>query len=219
MARFSIRQQWQFESGAVLAPERYDPMRERAAAGVPISALATLVNEQLNPRRPSDLPPVLVLDTGDASEGVISASRSAVKVASVGSNKKLVRPGDVIISRLRPYLRQIAYVDPDLFRRPLSEGVVAVSTEFFVLRSPDSSSLGFLVPFLLSAHVQRLLAASQEGGHHPRVNQTVLEGLIVPEPFLGRREDISREVVDAVARARNATLALRSLIVGVEDAS
>ncbi len=32
---------------------------------------------------------------------------------SINKNKKILRKGDVIISRLTPYLRQVAYVDED----------------------------------------------------------------------------------------------------------
>ena len=68
-------------------------------------------------------------------------------------------PGDVIISRLRPYLRQVAFVDSDIRGYELSATILC-STEFFVLRAIEQESIAFLVPFLLSQSTQQVLAAS-----------------------------------------------------------
>ena len=72
--------------------------------------------------------------------------------------------GDLVVSRLRPYLRQIALVHPSAVAH--AEGrPLALSTEFYVLAPRvDGEDLAFLVPFLLSADVQRALAGAQEGG-------------------------------------------------------
>lgn len=215
MARFSAREFWQLDSGIVLAPERYDPLREAGGEGKKLGSLVSIVSEQLDPRRSSCASRILVLDTGDAGEGIVRVSRSPVEQQEVGSNKKLVKAGDVIISRLRPYLRQVAFVDDGLFEEPISEGIVAVSTEFFVLRRIDQGSVAFLVPFLLSHQVQQVLAASQEGGHHPRVNQQTLERLVVPDAILARREATSLAVTTAVANTRRASLQLRELVAAV----
>ena len=80
--------------------------------------------------------------------------------------KKIIKAGDVIISRLRPYLKQVAFVDKVLCEHYDS---VLCSTEYFVLRSKDQHiSIAFIVPVLLSREVQNMLISSQEGGHHPR---------------------------------------------------
>ena len=100
--------------------------------------------------------------------------------------------GDVLISRLRPYLRQVAYVDRTI--PVLSEAALLCSTEFFVLRSVDQQSIAFLVPFLLSVQVQRVLAASQEGGHHPRVRESTLLTLPLPSSLLETRAATSSAV-------------------------
>lgn len=52
-----------------------------------------------------------------------------------------MRKGDVIISRLRPYLRQVAYVDED------RKEILGASTEFFVIRARNNESIAYLVPF------------------------------------------------------------------------
>ena len=78
------------------------------------------------------------------------------------------------------------------------------SSEFYVLESKDGSSIAFLVPFLLSQRVQSVLAASQEGGHHPRFNERTLKSLPIPAFLLERRVELSTIVEHAVAQARQA---------------
>ena len=92
----------------------------------------------------------------------------------------LIRPRQVVISRLRPYLRQVAWVDAGLLAEQTPGTELICSTEFFVLESVGSASVAFLVPFLLSLPIQAVLAAAQAGGHHPRFNERTLMTLPIP---------------------------------------
>jgi hypothetical protein len=203
MAVISIRWTSQLDEGFVLSPERYDPRtRQNASAsteGRTISELANLSRETLLPQKAGAGLRYVVLDTGDAKNGIISL-KVADDHTAVGSAKKVLKSGDVIISRLRPYLRQVGLVDEDLARL----GIVIASTEFYVLRPKDGKSIAYLVAFLLSDIVQQVLAASQEGGHHPRVPEKNLLGLVVPAALLGERDRLSHAVEDATLAARRA---------------
>jgi restriction endonuclease S subunit len=119
----------------------------------------------------------------------------------VGSSKKVVKQGDVIISRLRPYLRQVAFVDGGLVPPDVT---ILCSTEFFVIRSVDDQSISFLAPYLLSSAVQTALAAAQEGGHHPRFSPSVLNGLYLPVELIAERASVSATVEEAAAALRTA---------------
>lgn len=198
MAQAAVRSAAALEPGWVLAPERYDPRLTTAAPGVPLAELAGVVREHVSPGR-AGAGPYLVVDTGDAQEGVLlpPAGRAPVPGAALGSAKKAARPGDVLISRLRPYLRQVALVDAEL-----TDAALVCSTEFYVLRPRGRESIGFLVAFLLSAPAQERLAAAQEGGHHPRVRQDALEALVVPDAVLAARAELSHAVERAVAQSR-----------------
>ena len=200
MAQAAVRSSAALDPGWVLAPERYDPRLAAGAPGVALGELAEIVREHVSPER-APAGSFLVLDTGDAQEGVLlpPAARAPVPGAALGSAKKTARPGDVLISRLRPYLRQVALVDEGL-----TDAVVACSTEFYVLRAREDRSIAFLVAFLLSAPVQQRLAAAQEGGHHPRFRQDALEALVVPDAVLAARDALSADVERAVAQARDA---------------
>lgn len=189
------------EIGEVLSPERYDPRRKLGSSKRLLSDLVDVVRDSLEPEKASATTNVVVLDTGHADRGMLRAIGPAQPARKVGSVKKFVKPGDVIISRLRPYLRQVAWVD-----EVVPMGVqLACSTEFFVLRAKtEGESVAFLVPFLLSAPVHRVLCAAQEGGHHPRFNQQTLEGLSIPDQVFKKRGEISSRVEAAVHAAREA---------------
>lgn len=196
--------------GHVLTPVRYDPIRLEGL-GVALGSLVDLVRDPLDPRRhgASGGERFVVLDTGHACDGIVFHRQAPVPGGEVGSLKYLLQPGDVIISRLRPYLRQVAWMDPGLFSDP---GVaLACSTEFYVLRG---QGMAWLVPFLLSPPVQAILAAAQEGGHHPRFNRETLLGLKVPPAWMREAPCIAARVERCIQQVRRARMELDQLMLG-----
>lgn len=127
----------------VLAPERFDPRRAVTVAGARrLGELVEVVSDTVDARAlPADAP-VLVLDTGHAWEGLVLARHAPVTARDLGSAKRRLAPGDVIISRLRPYLRQVAFVDDGLFARAPGGNLVVASTEFYVLRRRGGRGAG-----------------------------------------------------------------------------
>jgi len=212
MAQSTVISVARLDAGLILAPERYDPRRSSPSCpGVPIGELAQIIGDTVAPALSGGNMPALILDTGDAQEGVIRATKRYQTLADIGSAKKRVQPGDVIISRLRPYLRQVAFVDAAIFTHSGKPAEVVCSTEFYVLRARDEHSFAFVVPFLLSAPVQKQLAAAQEGGHHPRFNHNALRAIVVPASLLELRNPVSAEVERAVTMFRQSEQALIGL--------
>ncbi|MBX3227637.1 MAG: hypothetical protein KIT84_14880 [Labilithrix sp.] len=185
----------------VLAPERY--LAEASAGeGIPLSDLVTVRTEQA--------PPGVVLDTTHAKDGLLDVTGALRSPATAKSTKRAVHPGDVIVSRLRPYLRQIAFVHPAALaqaKRPL-----AVSSEFFVLAPRGDDPIAFLVPFLLGERAQSVLAAAQEGGHHPRVPRESLLALRVPAGLVATRNESSKAVVRALDEVYRANARWNALL-------
>ena len=210
MARHALVSVADLAAGMVLAPERYDPARRPAVSdGRPLAELVTLVRDNMRPAvDDSDPRSCLLFDTGDAQSGFLHTSRAPLAAQDLGSSKRLIQPGDVLISRLRPYLRQVAWVDPQLLTGDFQ---LCCSTEFYALRARDGQGIAFLVPWLLSAPIQAALAAAQEGGHHPRFDRSALLELPVADRWLSRREALSEEVVAAVASMRMGRLRLAAL--------
>lgn len=192
----------------VLAPERHVALAQRGD-GVPLGELVEERSERIDPT-PAER--VVVLDTSHARDGILDVAGALRDRAGAKSAKKRALAGDLVVSRLRPYLRQIALVHPRAIAaadgRPL-----ALSTEFYVLapRAPDQD-LAFLVPYLLAPLTQELLAGAQEGGHHPRVPRSSLFALRVPRPLVRTRAKMSRAVTGALGDYYDASASLRALL-------
>jgi type I restriction enzyme M protein len=182
--------------GVTFAPERHLATRLLGGDGVPLSSL---VAERAERVVPGELEGSVVFDTTHAREGLLDV-RAALRASEAPSSaKKLVRPGDLLVSRLRPYLRQIAFVHPALIEECAGRAM-ACSTEFYVL-SPTTTgeSLAFLLPWLLGADAQAVLAAAQEGGHHPRVPRETLLALRIPIARIRARRAVSGRVERGIA--------------------
>lgn len=177
----------------VLAPER-QLLAARGASGI---ALGELVVERSERARPEDTDGAVVLDTTHARDGLLDvrgAMRDAVRPKSA---KKVARAGDLIVSRLRPYLRQIALVHPAALAMA-PHGRICVSMEFYVLAPARGEPLGWLLPLLLGRGAQEALADAQEGGHHPRVPKASLFAVRLPRVAASARAETSRAVHEAL---------------------
>ena len=165
-----------------LAPERWDPRRLVENTGPTLAEFFQAATDRISPTRVRL--DALVLDCGHAFEGAILV-KGGKPNRNAKSTKTSLRPGDVIVSRLRPYLRQVALIDNALFHsgdRSLSRQVVC-SAEFCVIRTIDENGAepACIIPYLLSEGVQDIFAAAQSGGHHPRITTELI--LSLPWPF------------------------------------
>jgi type I restriction enzyme M protein len=207
--RHVVRTLAELGDDVTLAPERHRSTDLSRGEGVPLSEL---VLERADRVVEGALEKAVVFDTTHARDGLLDV-RAAMRAAEPpSSGKKLVRPGDLLVSRLRPYLRQIAYAHPALATESGGR-TMACSTEFYVLapRAPNES-LAFLLPWLLGDEVQAILAAAQEGGHHPRVPRETLLALRVPTGRLRLRAGVSRRVERGIAHLLTARRGLARLI-------
>jgi len=216
MALISIRSRSRLDSPVILAPERYDPRRELDTKGGEVIELGEIIISVKKMVKPSmDVGQCLVLDTSDVREGIVIARKQPTVSAKIGSTKKELRHGDVIISRLRPYLRQVAFVDEEIPN--VHNAQILCSTEFFVLRPIDDLSIAFLVPFLLSRKIQGVLKASQEGGHHPRFIESALLTLPIPKKLLSQRTRISEAVKNSIQMYRASEKIIADMVGKSDD--
>ncbi|MBW4619023.1 MAG: hypothetical protein KME17_06655 [Cyanosarcina radialis HA8281-LM2] len=217
MALISIKSRARLASPVILAPERYDPRRKldtKRDEAIELGEIVISVRKMVQPS--TDIGQCFVLDTSDVREGIVIARKQPVVSREIGSAKKEVKPGDVIISRLRPYLRQVAFVDEDIPN--VKNSRILCSTEFFILRSIDDLSVAFLMPFLLSTKIQDVLKASQEGGHHPRFIESALLTLPIPKKLLSQRTTISEVVKNSIQMYRASEKAIADMIEKSDDA-
>jgi len=197
-----------------LAPERHHAaglLAGKDGAADPLGAIVEERGERVIDRA---LAGAIVLDTTHAKDGLVDVA-AAARAGAASSAKKRAREGDLLVSRLRPYLRQIALVTRDV-ARACGDRPIACSTEFYVLRPRASgASLAFLLPWLLGDEVQEVLAAAQEGGHHPRVPRATLLALPVPRAPAKRRAASSAEIERALADVYRAHAALARALTRV----
>lgn len=173
----------------------------------PLSAYVTPVREMVLPETVIAHPKVLNFDVSAAAHPVIDDSSTTVD--EFDSAKKRFRPGDVVISRLRHYLRQIAVV------RTSGEAMALGSSEFIVLRGDDELlPPEALVLFLRSRPVQTILEYSQDGSHHPRFSDEDLLTIPVPPMLL----KIAPQLVQAVRSAHAARREAQSLLARAQHA-
>lgn len=144
-------------------------------------------------------------DLTAALEPVLDDSAETMPAAEIGSTKKKFQAGDVVISRLRSYLREIAVVRT-------SPTIAAVgSSEFIVLR-PRENAKSKLTPetlliYLRSLPVQTILKWSQDGSAHPRFDEDDLLAIPVPDSVVRIAPKIDALVNEALtARAETAHL-------------
>ena len=194
-----------FDVESVWSPERYSPQRARQNAanqnGVPLASLVTLKKETFNPAgKLKSSQRYVVLDTNHAYEGRLQFRGQPVAIDEVGSIKRPLHDGLIIVSRLRTYLRQIALIDDAFIERYGAE--LLCSSEFYVIAPLNGEDIAFLVPFLLSPEVQKIFASAEEGGHHPRIHADVLMGLVVPTEIVKLRAELSERFRSALSRIR-----------------
>ena len=181
----------------ILTPERYNPKRRMdfvdENTGVPLSEVVAISNTIITAKK-TNQNVYYPINTSDAMGGYLNIPNAPERL---NSNKKELHYGDVIISRLRPYLRQVAYVDIEPH-----DGTYAASTEFYVLKSISNESIAYLVPFLLCDEVQTVFVNSVEGSQHPRFKEEDLLNLIIPRALYDRRNEISADVKKALKHYR-----------------
>ena len=179
-----------------LSPEHWlaNETASQLVAGTPLSMIVQSVAQTQVP--PEDAR--FVLDTGNAREGLLDVTILGNPVSGRTSAKKIVRDGDVIISRLRPYLRQVTFIPPGTCEL-LGVDQLYCSTEFFVLRAlEEGRNIAGLVAWLLSEPIQDMLTAAATGGHHPRISVDLLLNSPIEDRYLGL--DVSERVTTILRR-------------------
>ena len=181
-------------------PEYYQPAKWnvlRALAAMPGKPLEEHFRSVKKLWQPAEQPPSAIVrnyDLNDALTPFLDDTTPTAEAGEIKSTKKRFEPGDLVVSRLRSYLKEISVVLP-------SQGAPLVgSTEFIVLRSrkTDLSAEALLV-FLRSAPVQTVLKWCQDGSNHPRFAERELLRLPIPNTVLKAQAAVTAKIKEAVA--------------------
>jgi type I restriction enzyme, S subunit len=210
-----------FAAGRIDA-QYYMPAKEQvrrsleALPGKPLSDRANSIREQWVPERAPPTMRIRNYDVTDALVPLLDAEKEPSSAAEIGSMKKVFKDGDVVISRLRAYLKEIAVV------RTGDEIPSVGSSEFIVLRPKgDSISPETLLVFLRSTPVQTILRWCQDGSQHPRFSEGDLLSISVPDAVVQMSPRITQIVRDGFAarlRARKLLdAAKRAVEIAIEN--
>ena len=196
MAVYSIIRKSQLEGGLRLDSEFYHPEKLEAMKRLSKLGVSTIsenfrnIKEIFNPSRHRlATTPARVFDLSDVSSFLLEEGTKVEKADEVGSTKKIIRQNDVLISRLRPYLKEVSFVGFNDIQK-------LASTEFVVLRKKKDSKFPpqALFAFLTTDEVQKILFWSQGGTEHPRFSENLLMGLKLPKIS----EKMAESIVDDV---------------------
>jgi type I restriction enzyme, S subunit len=155
-------------------------------------------------------------DLTDALNPVLDDRLPPVPAIEIGSTKKRFQAGDVVISRLRAYLREIALVRT-------TDTIPAVgSSEFIVLRPRGAAQKHSLSPetlliFLRSLPVQTILKWSQDGSQHPRFNEDGLLAIPIPVAVESIGPQVDKLVNEALAAQANASQLVAEATAEIEE--
>lgn len=156
-------------------------------------------------------------DLGDALSPFLDPDKLPTDVESIGSTKKVIQAGDLVVSRLRSYLKEIAVVLPTN-----DEIKMVASSEFIVLRPrTEDFSVEVLMVYLRSILPQIVFKWSQDGSNHPRFNEKEL--LALPVPHINENSQIN--IKTAIQSSRHAKqratqlleAAKRAVEIAIED--
>jgi hypothetical protein len=176
------------------------------------------IRDMFVPDRVSPTKLVRNYDVTDALIPLLDAEKEPQEAAELGSVKKIFKDGDVAISRLRAYLREIAVVRK-------GDDIPSVgSSEFIVLRpqigqkdiSPET-----LMVFLRSVPAQTILKWCQDGSQHPRFSEGDLLAIPVPDVVASVSDQITTIVRQGFAARHKARQLLetakRAVEIAIED--
>lgn len=195
-------------------PEKFQALADlRALSDVCVGDLFCSVRDLWQPSEAAAAP-VRNYDLTDALDPFLDPLKPTALPEDIASTKKQIAAGDLVVSRLRSYLREIAVVLP-------SDGVTAVaSTEFIVLRPKHGAALSVeaLFVYLRSRLPQIVFKWSQDGSNHPRFDERELLNLPVPRALIAGQTQYQAAVREMVTQRQRAALLLEAAKRAVEIA-
>lgn len=210
----------------VFASGRFDaqyfmPAKEQvkqSLAAVPGQLLADRadsIRDQWMPDRAPATMRVRNYDVTDALVPLLDAEKEPSFAADIGSMKKVFKDGDVAISRLRAYLKEVAVVRT-------GDNTPSVGSSEFILLRPKGKAISpeTLMVFLRSGPVQTILKWCQDGSQHPRFSESDLLSIPVPDAVVTVSDHVTKIVQDGFTarhRARKLLgIAKRSVEIAIE---
>lgn len=120
-----------------------------------------------------------------------------------------VRENDVLFSLVRPYLKNIAFIDHNL------SGCIA-STGFYVCRCKNELLPKFLYYLLCSKKVLDYCTSFMKGDNSPSIRKEEFEGMVINLPLLQEQQEIVR-ILDTILEKEQRAKELYDLIDNIDQ--
>ena len=181
--------------------------------GQPLRDQFRSIRQLWQPDRASAADQVRNYDLTDALQPFLDETVEPATRDTIASTKKKLKPGDLVVSRLRSYLKEIAVVMK-------SDSVPLVgSTEFIALRPQKGATrVEALLVYLRSRCVQTVHKWCQDGSNHPRFHEDELLNSRVPEVVRDNQNAIAMKVEASINARREARRMLAEAKAMVEKA-
>jgi restriction endonuclease S subunit len=171
----------------------------------PLSKFAKLGHESATPANDSPLDKfkLVELEDVDGELGVVSQFREFYGIQLKGSKLKF-RAGQILVSRLRYYLRKAAVVD-----KTLTNGVA--SGEFYTLDCEREVDPTFLKTILRHQIIVLQADSKSTGSSRPRVTKDDMESLMIPDVPFPVQQKIGNKISKDLDRIRELRTEAREL--------
>lgn len=189
----------------------------RALSDCTVGDLFNSVRELWQPDDDSGPDAVRNYDLNDALSPFLDGSKEPSDRSTIASTKKTIRAGDLVVSRLRSYLKEIALVQSG------GDVPMVASTEYIVLRQKHSGQLPAeaLMIFLRSELPQVVFKWSQDGSNHPRFDEKELLRLPLPRVLIQEANEYVAAVRSVISKRESATQLLaaakRAIEIAIDD--
>jgi len=171
---------------------------------VKLSEIGTFCTEKVNPRRLPD-EEIQLVETGCVDPSRLTITPRRIKAQDCHyTSLKVLRAGDILISRRRAYRGAVVIVPPEM------DGALAIP-EFSVLRLQEGIDPGYVVEILRSPEFLQLMTIYSTGEMSGRIAEKDLRQLQIPLP-----DDHARIGAELVAH-RTRIRELEKLIQAEQD--
>lgn len=168
--------------------------------GIPLGKFAVSRGGSVNPANHKDeVFELYSIPAYDEGEPEVCAG------AAIGSSKKLVRPGDVLLSRIVPHIRRVWIVGP-------SKGIRQIASSEWIIYRGDSFDAGYLRHWMLgdAFHRQMMQTLSGVGGSLMRARPELVNKIEYPAVDKSEQKRIAAilDKADAIRRKRQQAIQL-----------
>jgi len=167
----------------VFAPHHPADWKNFGWKRIPLGEIVNVDAESLTNETSSDFE-FRYISLADVEAGKISSDLSLYKFSTAPSRaRRIVRPGDILMSTVRPHLKGFSRTTE------AQRGCIA-STGFAVLSCREGTNSGYVYHYLYSDDIQRQLNALVAGSNYPAINSAEVEDLLMNAPSMADQERI-----------------------------